>query len=448
MNHPVCGFEHLHRHTSFSLLDGFATVAEYAERMPQLNQKHLCVTDHGVMGAVPSQITECERHNLHPIFAMEAYVNDMQPEVQVRQESADFRKDLPEHLQKKFDKSCHLTILAATDEGYSNLVQVSSWGWIHGFYRKPRVTREVLKRHKKGLIFLSGCANSEIANALMNDGEDAAMDMVRLYQEMFSPNFRLEIMMLDFKGQKDYNSFLIKAHDKFGVPLVLTQDTHYCIGAHSLNQRLMLMQKNKRTIQEVEAMINAEEDAFELQDSNLWMKSEDELNEKWEKDYQDNIDYELFKQAKLNSVKIAKSCKGVQLNREIKFPKVDAPDMILWQETQKGLKARRCPDTEEYRNRIKEEYELISKKGFSSYFLIQKEMIDEARSAGKEILGFGDGSECVGPGRGSVCGSLVAYCLRLHDVEPIIHNLSFSRFLSPARGGLQMKVRFSGKPIK
>lgn len=449
MHHPVCGFEHLHRHSDFSLLDGFATVSEYAERMQGLNQKFLSITDHGVMGAVPQQISECEKHNLYPIFGCELYVNHMQPEVQTRYESAEFRKNLPEAQQKRFDKSSHLTAIAYSEEGYSNLVRISSWGWVHGYYRRPRVNHDTLKRYKEGIVFLSGCANSEICNALRWDGEDAAFSMLERYIDMFAPHFYLEIMMIDYSGQKPYNDFLLKAHDKYGIPLVLTQDCHYCAKEHSHNQRLMLMQQNKRTIQEVQAMIDSGEadDLFELQDTNLWLKSEDELNDKWELDYKTNIDYELYKQAKENTVAIAQMAKGVELNREIKLPKIPNADHVLWEETLRGFKARGCPKTKQYAARIREEYDLICEKGFSSYFLIQKQMTDEARRKGPVILGFGDGSDCVGPGRGSACGSLVAYCLRLHDVEPIIHDLRFSRFLSPARGGKQLKLRHTIQPI-
>jgi len=186
---------------------------------------------------------------------------------------------------------------------------------------------------------------------------------------------------------------------------------------------------------------------FELQDANLWMKSEEEMNAKWEADYQDNIDYELFKEAKANTVKICEFAKGVELNREIKLPGVPDDDAVLWEETKRGFVGRRCPRNQKYVDRIREEYDLICEKGFSSYFLIQKMMTDEARRVGPEILGFGDGSEAVGPGRGSVCGSLVAYCLRLHDVEPIIHDLRFSRFLSPARGGKQLRIYHSVPPV-
>lgn len=450
MRHEVMGFEHLHCHSDFSLLDGFATVAEYAERKPEIDQKFLLISDHGVMGAVPQQIRESDKHGLFPVFGCELYINQMQPRVQTRYESAEFRKNLEvEVLQKKFDKSCHITAIAASNQGYSNLVRITSWAWIHGFYRKPRVNHEILEQHKEGIIFLSGCANSEIAQALFKEGEEAAERMVLKYHSIFGSNFYLEMMLIDYQLQKPYNKFLIKMHEKYGLPLVVSSDCHYCRREHSHNQRLMLMQQNRRTIQEIEAIIASgdAEDLFELQDENLWLKSEAEMDAKWESDYADVIDYELYKQAKANTVKICQQAKGVQLDREIKLPKFPQAEQVLWQEIKKGFLARHCPKTNEYINRIREEYDLICEKGFASYFLIQKEMTDEARRVGPEILGFGDGSEAVGPGRGSACGSLVAYCLRLHDVEPIVHHLRFSRFLSPARGGKQMKIRHTLQPI-
>ena len=460
MHHPVCGFEHLHRHSDFSLLDGFATVEEYCQRQKEIDQKFLCITDHGVMGAVPQQVKNSEKYNLYPLFGCELYVNSMQPKVETRAESAEFRKELgdpdakdkksktPE--QAKFDKSNHLLAIAYTNEGYSNLVRLTSWGWIHGYYRRPRVNHDALNQYKEGIIFTSTCANSEIATAFFDGGDDAGFQMLERYIDMFGrDNFYLELMMLDFKLQKPYNEFLIRAYDKYGLQIILTQDCHYCRREHSHNQRLMLMQKNHRTIQEINALIESGEadDLFELQDENLWLKSEDELNAKWESDYKDSIDYEIFKIAKANTVKLAERAKGVEIDRSIKLPKTPDADVHLWEEIKRGFIDRHCPKTNEYFSRIREEYDLICEKGFASYFIIQKMMTDEARNEGPKILGFGDGSECVGPGRGSACGSLVAYCLRLHDVEPIIHDLRFSRFLSPARGGKQMKIRHSLEPI-
>jgi DNA polymerase-3 subunit alpha len=167
---------------------------------------------------------------------------------------------------------------------------------------------------------------------------------------------------------------------------------------------------------------------------------------KWESDYKDIIDYELYKQSKANTVKVAELAKGVQIDRSLKLPIIPDAEQELWTKTLQGFKARGCPVTKEYSKRIREEYDLICEKEYASSFLIQKMMTDEARREGPNILGFGDGSECVGPGRGSVGGSLIAYCLRLHDVDPIRHDLLFSRFLSPARGGKQIKLRHTIQP--
>ena len=457
MYHPICGFEHLHRHSDFSLLDGFATVEEYSMRMKQINQQFLCISDHGVMGSVPSQVKWCEINRQYPIFACELYVNPMQIEAKTRAESAELRKSLGDGskeatpMQKKFDKSCHLLAIAYTNQGYSNLVRLTSWAWIHGYYRRPRVNHDVLQRYKEGIIFTSTCGNSEIAHALFTEGEEAAEKMLLHYLAMFGKeHFKIELMMLDWKQQPIYNAFLIKMADKYGLEIHLSQDCHYCLKEHSHNQRLQLMQQNHVTIHQVQAMIDAGEsdDLFVLQDQQLYLKSEDDVNNYWENSsYKENIDYEIFKQAKANTVKICQQAKGVEIDRELKLPKIPDAEAILMEEIEKGMKARHCPENDRYKSRIQEEYELICSKGFASYFLIQKMMTDEAREAGPRILGFGDGSEAVGPGRGSVCGSLVAYALRLHDVEPIIHDLRFSRFLSPARGGVQMKVRHSINPI-
>lgn len=456
MKNEIVGFEHIHQHSDRSLLDGLGQVQEYAERSREIDQKYLCITDHGVMSAVPSQIAACEElakkkdpYTLFPIFGCELYVNRLQPESESREQTAEFRKDLPEDQQKKFDKSNHLLAIAYNNEGYTNLVRLTSWAWIHGFYKKPRVNHDVLRRWKSGIIFTSTCANSEIATAYFDGGDDAGFDMVEKYMAMFGEHFYLELMMLDFKLQKPYDEFLIRAHARYGIPLILTQDCHYCKKEHSKNQRLMLMQKNQRTIQELEALIaSGSDDVFELQDSNLWKKSETELNEKWNLDYYDTIDYDLFKQSKMNTVKICEMARGVEMDRTLKLPSLPNEKDELRALIMKGMEERGIPKTKVYLDRIKEEFDLICTKGFASYFLIEHMMVEEAMRVCPELYGFEDASVARGPGRGSQCGSLVSYLLDLHDVEPIQHDLLFSRFLSPARGGLQMKTRFTIEELK
>lgn len=448
----IVGFEHLHLHTDFSLLDGYGMVEEYAARAPQINQRFLTVSDHGMLGVVPRQIKACnkicEKHGkdkLSPIFASELYINRLQPASNSLQDMQKFMADLSPEEQKELRASPHLLAIAYNETGYKNLVRLTSWGWTKGFYHRPRVNHEQLMKHKEGLYFTSCCYNSEVGRAFDRGGEEAGFAMIEKYIEMVGrDHYFLELMLLDFKKQKPYDAFIIKAHERYRLPLILTNDCHYCNQEDSQYQRLMLMVQTNRTIQDIQRALaeDSMKDFFELQDANLWMKSEEEINEKWDKEYRDAIPYELFCEAKRNTVRICEKAKGVQLDRSLKLPSLPGADEKLKEEVLRGFKARNLPKTREYLDRIKEEYSLIVRKGFSSYFLIQKMMTDEARRVCKEILGWGDGSQAVGPGRGSAVGALTCYCLGITDVDPIYEGLLFSRFMSEARGGRSIVLEF------
>lgn len=377
-------------------------VEEYSARAKQINQQFLCITDHGMMGSVPRQIRACEKDKINPLFGCELYVNPMQIESREGATSADFNKHLSDDEKVRFRKSYHLLAIAYNEIGYSNLVKLSSWGWTKGFYFKPRVNHEQLMLHKEGIIFTSCCYSGEIGQAFDRGGDEEAFPMLEKYMAMFMPHFYLEMMLLDFSKQKPYDAFILRAHNKYHIPVIVTQDCHYCLKEDSKMQRLMLMVQTGKTIKGIQAEMDAgvKTDFFELQDQNLWMKSEDELNEKWESDYQDIIDYDIFKQAKRNTVEICQFAKGVQLDRSIKLPQIENDNDKLLEAIQIGMRKRGVPTNQKYADRIKEEYSLISQKGFSSYFLIQKMMTDEARRISPELLGWGDGSEAVGPGRG------------------------------------------------
>lgn len=448
MTHEETGFEHLHLHTHYSLLDGYGFCREYTGRAKKINQRFLCVSDHGMMAAIPNQLKACEKDGIEPIFACELYVHPDQPELEPGEKMGEtFLKGVDSDVRKGWLKSCHLLAMAYNEVGYANLVYLTSWGWLHGFYRRPRVSHKELLEHREGIIFSTACFNGEVGQAFKAHGEDAGIDKIEQLHGMFGENFYLELMLLDFKEQKPYNEFLVRAHDKTGIPLVLTQDTHYCYENDSEMQRKMLMIQTNRTLKDIEAMLaaNEETDLFELQDANLWMKSEEELNAKWESD--PHIDYELFKEAKRNTVRICEKARGVELDRSLKLPCMPDENNRLSEEILKGMKWRQMPRNPEYMDRIREELSLIIDKEFSSYFLIQKMMTDEARRVCPEIIGYGDGSEAVGPGRGSGAGSLVNYLLGITDVDPLKHDLLFSRFLSPARGGKTMDYRFKKEPV-
>lgn len=385
---------------------------EFAARAKEVNQKFLCVTDHGSMGAVPRQIQACEDYGREPIFGCELYVQPMQPELKPGEKMAAYTDHMSPEERKKLGKSYHLLALATSELGYKNLVNLSSAAWTKGFYYKPRVNHELLLKHKEGLIFTSCCYNSEVGQAFEHGGDEAGFAMVEKYIEMFGrDNFFLEIMLLDFSKQKPYNQFIIRAHDRYGLPVTLSQDCHYSRREDSKMQRLMLMVQTRKTIKEIQEKMDREDtaDLFELQDTNLWMKSEEELNEKWESDYKDTIPLELFQEAKKNTVRIAERCKGVKLDRSVKLPYIEDAEQKLLEYISMGFKKRRLPRNSTYMGRIKEEYDLICSKGFASYFIIQKMMTDEARRVSREILGYGDGSEAVGPGRGCLEGSTMVY---------------------------------------
>lgn len=236
------------------------------------------------MGAIPRQIQACEKYGVNPIFACELYINPLQPVLDIGQKATDLTEDMSPEERKDFKKSYHLLAIAYNQKGYSNLVNLSSAGWTRGFYYRPRVNHELLLKHKEGLIFTSCCYNSEIGQAFDRGGDDAGFAAIEKYIELFGKdNFYLEMMLLDFNKQKPYNKFIIKAHEKYGLPLTLANDCHYCLQEDSKMQRLMLMVQTKKTIQEIEQKKaeNETADLFELQDQNLWMKSEDELNSKW-----------------------------------------------------------------------------------------------------------------------------------------------------------------------
>jgi DNA polymerase-3 subunit alpha len=235
--------------------------------------------------------------------------------------------------------------------------------------------------------------------------------------------------------------------EKYKLPIIVTNDCHYCKKEDSHFQSLMLMVQTKRTLPEIQKAMQENEfaDFFELQDKNLWMKTEEELNEMWLTKYSDVIPLEIFEEAKQTTVKICEMAKGVELDRSIKFPVIENELKVFNQAIMDGCKKRGLSLKGEYGKRIVEESDLIIRKGFVNYFLVQKKMTDEARRVCPQLLGWGDGREAVGPGRGSGGGSLILYLFGVTDVDPIKHRLLFSRFLSDARGGKQIKLKFTNQ---
>ena len=220
-----------------------------------------------MLAAVPRQIKVCEtinekhgRNKLTPIFASELYVNRMHREATPTEEDRNkLVSSLDEIELEEFKiKGSHLLAIAVSPKGYQNLVRLTSWGFLNGFYHKPRVNYEMLQKHKEGLIFTSCCYASEIGRAFDKNEELAEQVLVR-YMNMFKGQFYLEIMLLDFKKQKPYDVFILKMKEKYKLPIIVTNDCHYCKKEDSHFQSLMLMVQTKRTLPEIQKAMQENE---------------------------------------------------------------------------------------------------------------------------------------------------------------------------------------------
>lgn len=420
-------FCHLHVHSSFSMLDGVGSHEEYCQKAKQNHQLYLCITDHGELSGIPSQIRECDKHGLPYILGVEGYIQ--------RMNKPDNTKDLSVEEKKQWRKSHHILLIAYNNVGYQNLVSLTSYAHIYGYHYRPRMNFELLKKYKEGLIVTSCCIMGEVGQAFLSAGEDAAEALVLEYYEAFGENFYLELMMLDYEPQKAFDKFIVKMILKHGIKSILTQDCHYAKQEDHEAQTNLLLVQTKRTREDLEKLIaSGNTDMFEVQDKNLWLKSMPELFDFWNKTvYKEIIPEDIFLASMRMTTRICEQAKNVRIDRSIKLPSIDNADEILLEEIKKGFKKRNVPNNEVYRRRVADEFDLLVRKGFASYFLTQQKIVLEARRYCNDILGFSE-DNAVGPGRGSAASSLILYLLGVTQVDPIKHDLLFSRFLSESRG--------------
>lgn len=410
-------FCHIHMHTDFSLLDGFGQVKEYAKKANENGIKYLCVTDHGIGGAYPRMIEECEKYNLKPIFGCEIYTNNFHHLVPKF-------KDLSDEEKKLVNKNNHLLLVAKTNKGYENLVKIISHGWINGFYRRPRVSWQYLKEHSEGLICCSACLASQLSQLILQDKIKEAALLAKEFKEVWPNDYYIELMMINIEEQNYTNKVLLKIADKLNIPVVLTNDVHYCEQEDSYNQEIQLLLNSKSTI-------NNRGTGLEIHTNDLWYKTEDELDELWLKSYKDDIPEPEYKEAKLNTVRICESC-NVQIDTSPKFPVVENAKEIMLEKCLFRLKKMGKYNDPVYQQRLLKEYDMICEKGYASYFMV----VDK-------IISFAKSKNCpIGAARGSGAGSLICYLLGITQVDPIKYGLLFERFLSHSRGGKFARLQF------
>lgn len=392
---PSSGFVHLHVHSEYSILDGACKVAPLLDRCLELGMGAVAVTDHGVLSSAVEFYRAATDRGIKPLIGLETYL-------------VDDRGDKTRPREKRF----HLTLLAADNTGYKNLIQISSRGFLEGYYYKPRVDMEVLGSHSQGIIVLSGCLKGRVPQLLLEGDREGALAEVRLLEEIFGKqNVYLEIQNQGLPEQEKINSLLVEMAAETGRPLVATNDVHYLRHEDAPSHDALLCIQTGATLEEA-GRLKFSSDQFYLKSAEEMAAALPGLNS-----------------ALASTVEIAERCHVEMEFGRVLIPGYDAPDGsdrdgYLRQLCEEGLKHRYGNDTAaEIRERLEYELKTIGEMEFASYFLIVWDFVKHAR----------DNGIAVGPGRGSAGGSLVAYCLGITDVDPLKYDLLFERFLNPGR---------------
>ena len=390
-------FTHLHVHTEYSLLDGSNKIKEYVTRVKELGMNSAAITDHGVMFGVIDFYRAAKEVGINPILGCEVYVAP----------GSRFDKE----TQTGEDRYYHLVLLAENNQGYSNLMKIVSAGFVEGYYYKPRVDIDVLKKYHEGVIALSACLAGEVARylsrGLYEEGKRAALK----YEEIFGKdNFFLELQDHGIPQQQMVNQQLIRMNRETGIGLVCTNDVHYTYAEDAAAHDILLCIQTGKKVED--------EDRMRYEGGQYYVKSPQEMAQL----------FPYAPEALENTQKIADRC-HVDIEFGVtKLPKYDVPEgYTSWEYLNKlcyeGLEERYHPVTQELRERLKYELDTIQTMGYVDYFLIVWDFIKYARD--HEIM--------VGPGRGSAAGSLVAYTLGITKLDPIRYQLLFERFLNPER---------------
>jgi DNA polymerase-3 subunit alpha len=400
-------FVHLHNHSDFSLLDGASKIDQLTETAARLGMPALAVTDHGnLFGAIQFH-NSARKRGVKPIIGCEVYV-------------------AKESRHKKTgggDQANHLILLAENLDGYRNLSKLVSMAYLEGFYYKPRMDKDLLAQHSKGLIALSACLKGSVPERLMEGRFEAAVEEAGALRDIFGAgNFFLELQDQGLEQQHRINPRLVEISARTGIPLICTNDAHYLRREDAPAHDVLLCIGTGRTVQDAERMRYASDQ--------FYFKSFEEMRQVWGH----------MPEAMLNTVKIAERCELKIEAGELQVPNFAVPpgytsDSYFEKVVREGFDSRR-PYLESmasagmlkkpmsaYEDRLAFEIEMIKTMKFSSYFLIVWDLIKYAR----------DSCIPVGPGRGSVVGSLVAYSLRITDLDPLQYDLFFERFLNPER---------------
>ncbi len=393
-------FTHLHVHTEYSLLDGAARIRDLVARAKELGMTSLAITDHGVMFGVIDFYRECKKQGIRPVIGCEVYTA---------------ARTLFDKDAERDKRMGHLVLLAKNNQGYKNLMKIVSEGYRHGFYYKPRIDKNVLRQYHEGLIALSACLAGEIPHRLLNGDYDGAkkeaLEMLDIFGE---GNFYLELQDQGLEEEARILPDMKRLHAETGIPFVATNDSHYVRQEDAVAQDILMCIQMGTTVDE--------ENRMRFSNDQFYLKSEDEMRKI----------FASIPEACDNTEKIAQQCDVTFTFGELHLPDFQAPEGLTKPEylrklCEKGL-AERYPEAEgeelaDLQERLNYELSTIENMGYVEYFLIVWDFINYAKE--NHIM--------VGPGRGSAAGSIVAYTLRITDIDPIKYGLIFERFLNPER---------------
>ncbi|SLM49646.1 DNA polymerase III alpha subunit [Nitrospira japonica] len=399
-------FVHLHLHTQFSLLDGANQIGPLVQQIKSFGQPAVAMTDHGNMFGAIEFYRKAKEAGVKPIIGCEAY---MAPGSRLNKDGS----------QLAHNDYYHLILLARNLTGYQNLIKLVSKAYLEGFYYKPRMDKEILKQHHEGIIALSGCLSGEIPYLIGQKNMAEAMAVAGEFQEIFGrDHFYLEVQANGLDHQRIANAGLIEIHKKLNIPLAGTNDCHYLKKEDSRPHDLMLCLQTGKTISDPNRM--------KFDTDELYVKSTEEIAPAFAE----------FPGAVANTCRIADHCELELALNKTYLPQYTAPDgytresyveHLATEGLNIRLNDRPSPIARAlYEQRLREELTVICSMGFAGYFLIVWDIIRFARSRGIPV----------GPGRGSAAGSLVAYALRITDLDPLVYSLLFERFLNPERVSL------------
>jgi len=401
-------FTHLHLHTEYSLLDGACDVKKLVDRVAKIGQKSVAMTDHGNIYGAVHFFAAAKAQGVKPILGCELYVC----------------KNEDHRAPAQGDDYNHLLVLAENEEGYRNLIRITSEASLHGFYRKPRISKHYLAQHASGLIGLSGCLSGELCEALDQGEYSRAAASALQYQDIFGKgNFYLEIQDQGLEAERKIQNDLFRLEKELGIPLVATNDSHYLCGEDSHAHDVMLCVQTGSKIHDA--------DRFRFDSDQFFVKSADEMER-------------LFPDSPgvlSRTMEIAERCKLKLHPVESPWPQFAVPeghtiDSYFEQVCREGFKMRmetavrrleskgqRRATVAEYEARLNYEIGIIHQMKYSGYFLIVWDFIKYAKDHGIPV----------GPGRGSGAGSLVAYSMEITNIDPMQNVLLFERFLNPER---------------